>query len=77
MVQDMNFQTNMYKQNTYYLVITFIILLIGPLNDEEILHIFIENKEPTVKELTDETFEYLTQASSGATTGDWFIMLYV
>lgn len=36
---------------------------------------FIENKEPTVKELTDDTFEHLTQASSGATTGDWFVML--
>lgn len=36
---------------------------------------FTENKEPTVKELTDDTFEHLTQASSGATTGDWFVML--
>ncbi|KAG7197693.1 hypothetical protein KM043_014455 [Ampulex compressa] len=48
----------------------------GPLNDESILNMFVENKEPTVKELTDDTFEHLTQASSGATTGDWFIMLY-
>lgn len=36
---------------------------------------FTENKAPTVKELTDDTFEHLTQASSGATTGDWFVML--
>ncbi|KZC07712.1 PREDICTED: uncharacterized protein LOC107185988 [Dufourea novaeangliae] len=48
----------------------------GPLNDEEILSMFTENKEPTVKELTDDTFEHLTQASSGATTGDWFVMFY-
>ncbi|XP_006615349.1 thioredoxin domain-containing protein [Apis laboriosa] len=48
----------------------------GPLNDEEILTMFTENKEPTVKELTDDTFEHLTQASSGATTGDWFVMFY-
>ncbi|KAG7197694.1 hypothetical protein KM043_014455 [Ampulex compressa] len=48
----------------------------GPLNDESILNMFVENKEPTVKELTDDTFEHLTQASSGATTGDWFIMFY-
>ncbi|XP_053984891.1 thioredoxin domain-containing protein [Hylaeus anthracinus] len=48
----------------------------GPLNDEEILMMFTENKEPTVKELTDDTFEHLTQASSGATTGDWFVMFY-
>ncbi|XP_014203725.1 uncharacterized protein LOC106636014 [Copidosoma floridanum] len=48
----------------------------GTLEDEEILRTFIENKEPIVKELTDETFEHLTQASSGATTGDWFVMFY-
>nr|CAD7438301.1 unnamed protein product [Timema bartmani] len=47
----------------------------GPLNDELILHTFIENKEPVVRELSDDNFEHLTQASSGATTGDWFIML--
>ncbi|GAB1859918.1 Thioredoxin domain-containing protein [Camponotus japonicus] len=48
----------------------------GPLNDEEILTMFTENKVPAVKELTDDTFEHLTQASSGATTGDWFVMFY-
>ena len=26
-----------------------------------------------VVELTDTTFEHLTQASTGATTGDWFV----
>ncbi|XP_033329597.1 protein disulfide-isomerase A4 [Megalopta genalis] len=48
----------------------------GPLDDEEILYMFTENKEPTVKQLTDDTFEHLTQASSGATTGDWLVMFY-
>ncbi|KAJ8953028.1 hypothetical protein NQ314_007402 [Rhamnusium bicolor] len=48
----------------------------GPLNDELILHMFSNNKEPVTKELTDETFEHLTQAATGATTGDWFIMFY-
>ncbi|KAK7867154.1 hypothetical protein R5R35_013633 [Gryllus longicercus] len=48
----------------------------GPLDDELILHTFTSNKEPNVKELSDENFEHLTQASSGATTGDWFIMFY-
>lgn len=51
--------------------------MLGPINDELILHTFTDNKEPVVKELTDETFEHLTQASTGATTGDWFVMLYV
>lgn len=35
---------------------------------------FTDNKEPVVRELTDANFEHLTQASSGATTGDWFVM---
>ncbi|XP_076249614.1 thioredoxin domain-containing protein isoform X2 [Calliopsis andreniformis] len=48
----------------------------GPLNDGVILSTFTENKEPTVKHLSDDTFEHLTQASSGATTGDWFVMFY-
>jgi len=47
----------------------------GPLEDEDIITTFTENKAPTVKELTDDTFEHLTQASTGATTGDWFVML--
>lgn len=48
----------------------------GPLDDEEILQYILDNKEPIVKELTDDTFEHLTQASTGATTGDWFVMFY-
>lgn len=48
----------------------------GPLNDELILHTFTSNKDPVAKELTDETFEHLTQAATGATTGDWFVMFY-
>ncbi|KAJ8985944.1 hypothetical protein NQ317_010701 [Molorchus minor] len=52
------------------------LLFDGPLNDELILHTFTNNKDPLTKELTDETFEHLTQAATGATTGDWFIMFY-
>lgn len=44
---------------------------------EEIYQYFDRNRVPIVKELTDDTFEHLTQASTGATTGDWFIQLYV
>lgn len=47
----------------------------GPTDEESIIHHFSENKDPTVRELNDETFEHLTQATSGSTTGDWFIML--
>ncbi|XP_065207456.1 thioredoxin domain-containing protein [Planococcus citri] len=48
----------------------------GELNDELILHTLSENKEPCVRELHDENFEHLTQVSTGATTGDWFILFY-
>lgn len=48
----------------------------GPLNDELILHTLTTNKEPVSKELTDNTFEHLTQAATGATTGDWFVLFY-
>lgn len=31
--------------------------------------------DSAVKILNDESFEHLTQASTGATTGDWLIVL--
>lgn len=43
---------------------------------ETLYHKLSENTEPAVKELTDVTFEHLTQASTGATTGDWFVHFY-
>lgn len=47
----------------------------GPINEDSIFMHFDGNRVPTVKELSDENFEHLTQASTGATTGDWFILL--
>ncbi|XP_016977380.1 uncharacterized protein LOC108043272 isoform X2 [Drosophila rhopaloa] len=52
------------------------ILYHGEVNDDEILDFFNDNLEPAVKELSDDNFEHLTQASSGATTGDWFVFFY-
>jgi hypothetical protein len=45
------------------------------LNDEVMLDTFIQNKDPAVNHLNDDSFEHLTPAASGATTGDWFVML--
>lgn len=53
----------------------YIFFFPGPVNDELILHTLTDNKEPVVKELVDDNFEHLTQAATGATTGDWFVML--
>ncbi|KAJ8681862.1 hypothetical protein QAD02_017654 [Eretmocerus hayati] len=46
----------------------------GKIDGDQIVSTLADNKEPLVKQLTDDTFEHLTQASSGATTGDWFVM---
>nr|CAH0107206.1 unnamed protein product [Daphnia galeata] len=48
----------------------------GPLNDDVMLDTFVQNKELAVNHLNDDSFEHLTQAASGATTGDWFVMFY-
>ncbi|XP_055371798.1 thioredoxin domain-containing protein [Condylostylus longicornis] len=48
----------------------------GNVNEDEILMHFSENREPVAKELSDANFEHLTQAATGATTGDWFIFFY-
>lgn len=34
-------------------------------------------REVNLQTLDDTSFEHLTQASTGATTGDWLVMLYV
>lgn len=47
----------------------------GPIQEDAIFQKFENNKQPIVKELSDENFEHLTQASTGATTGDWFVQL--
>ncbi|KAG5675438.1 hypothetical protein PVAND_005342 [Polypedilum vanderplanki] len=43
---------------------------------DTIFNFFNENRDPLVKELDDSNFEHLTQASTGATTGDWLIQFY-
>ncbi|XP_065340473.1 thioredoxin domain-containing protein [Cloeon dipterum] len=48
----------------------------GELDEDLILHTFSNSKEPAVRELNDDVFEHLTQAATGATTGDWFVMFY-
>jgi len=48
----------------------------GPANEEDLLDSLIRFKEPGVQELTDNSFEHLTQAATGATTGDWLVMFF-
>lgn len=48
----------------------------GPSNEEFMLDTFTQNQEPNVVDLNDDSFEHLTQVSTGATTGDWFVFFY-
>ncbi|KAL9897706.1 uncharacterized protein ACN427_006131 isoform 1-T1 [Glossina fuscipes fuscipes] len=52
------------------------LLYFGDYKEDEIVQLFTENQEPIVKELSDKNFEHLTQAATGATTGDWFVFFY-
>jgi len=52
------------------------VLYDGPPNDEEMLETLLAYKETCVKDLTDTSFEHMTQAATGATTGDWLVMFY-
>ena len=51
-------------------------IITGPANEEVMLETLVRMKEPGVQELTDSTFEHLTQAATGATTGDWLVMFF-
>ena len=50
------------------------VLYDGPADEEELLERLSAYKETCVRELSDASFEHLTQASTGATTGDWFVL---
>jgi len=49
------------------------VLYDGPPDEDAMLESLVRNMEPGVKELTDASFEHLTQAATGATTGDWLV----
>ena len=48
----------------------------GPANEDVILETLMQYKDPCTKDLTDTSFEHLTQAATGATTGDWLVHFY-
>jgi thioredoxin-like negative regulator of GroEL len=48
----------------------------GKPNEEDLLSTFQKSLEPAVRDLNDDNFEHLTQAATGATTGDWLVMFY-
>lgn len=48
----------------------------GPFNPDSILEWVATSLEPTLKTLDDNSFEHLTQAATGATTGNWLVVFY-
>lgn len=64
-----------YKILMYYEIILHLFYILDAVNDEFLIDMLLNNRDPIVKELNDNSFEHLTQASTGATTGDWFIKL--
>eukprot|EP00092_Neocalanus_flemingeri_P095662 GFUD01121711.1.p1 GENE.GFUD01121711.1~~GFUD01121711.1.p1 ORF type:complete len:330 (-),score=111.08 GFUD01121711.1:332-1321(-) len=48
----------------------------GPPQEDIMLEQLFWYKEPGVQDLDDSSFEHLTQAASGATTGDWLVMFF-
>ncbi|CAG4915209.1 unnamed protein product [Colias eurytheme] len=48
----------------------------GAADEGEVYGYLEKNQSPSVKELSDKIFEHMTQAATGATTGDWFVMFY-
>ena len=48
----------------------------GAANEEELHETLMAYKEPCTQDLTDTSFEHLTQAATGATTGDWLVYFF-
>eukprot|EP00096_Caligus_rogercresseyi_P002377 TRINITY_DN14496_c0_g1_i1.p1 TRINITY_DN14496_c0_g1~~TRINITY_DN14496_c0_g1_i1.p1 ORF type:complete len:308 (-),score=91.96 TRINITY_DN14496_c0_g1_i1:215-1138(-) len=54
----------------------FPVLYRGEPNEEELLETLLAYREKCIRDLADSSFEHLTQASTGATTGDWFVFFF-
>lgn len=52
------------------------VLYDGPANEEVLLETLLAYKDRCTQDLTDTSFEHLTQAATGATTGDWLIEFF-
>lgn len=52
-----------------------VVPLADEINMDDVVMWLEQNKEQNSRYLDTQNFEHLTQASTGATTGDWFILL--
>ncbi|XP_066270278.1 thioredoxin domain-containing protein-like [Branchiostoma lanceolatum] len=50
------------------------VLYDGALMQDELYEWLELNRQPSLQQLFEDNFEHLTQASTGATTGDWLVM---
>lgn len=70
-------QTVLYARKNHF-GDTYVTQFVGDLNDPDMDEMFLtmwarDNSHSFIRDLTEENFEHLTQASSGATTGDWLV----
>lgn len=71
-----NFYVNLVNINHDYLTLTdFPLDLTGELAAPAVQSWLEQAREVNLQTLDDTSFEHLTQASTGATTGDWLVML--
>jgi len=52
------------------------VLYTGPADEEVLLETIMMYKDRCITDLTDTSFEHLTQVGTGATTGDWLVMFF-
>lgn len=52
-----------------------VVLLADVIRMDDVVVWLEQNKEQSSRYLDTQNFEHLTQAATGATTGDWFILL--
>ena len=57
-------------------LLLFLLCLCRPLRAESSIDGGSDGRSSSVVELSDANFERLTQASTGATTGDWLVEFY-
>ena len=55
--------------------VTFIYFVANRIQADDVAIWLENNKKHSSSVLKDDTFEHLTQAATGATTGDWLVLL--
>ena len=71
-----NFNPGQAEPQVVFFRKTVPVLYTGPADEEILLETLMLYKDRCVQDLTDTSFEHLTQVGTGATTGDWLVMFF-